>query len=400
MMRVLHLCWSYPSALFPAEGSFFRNMVEPLLDAGVEATVVTPVPYVPRFLGKLIPRLRRAAVLPRSYEFGGVQVLVPRHIRLPHALIRGHLPVMLASTVASAVHQKPDILHAHFAYPYGVAAVRLRRQWCVPLVLTIHGSDAYAAPYQSEAGRRCFIQAVRGADRVLAVSNDLVRRTHELTGRTVQFWPIGIDLDCFRWRPDDKGLLRRQLGLPPDKKLLLFVGSLTKSKGADQIPALMDRLHPDVQAVLVGDGPLRGQVCSSPRCTWVPRMPNSRVADYLSAADVMVLPTENEGTPTVLVEAGAVHLPVVANAVGGIPDLLGDDRGVLAECQNMASLVGAVQATLADPKASALRAERLSAYVARYYDCRRNGRGLKQLYAQVAARTALGEASAPRASVD
>ena len=124
-------------------------------------------------------------------------------------------------------------------------------------------------------------------------------------------------------------------------------------------------------------------------------MPNSRVADYLSAADLMVLPTENEGTPTVLVEAGAVHLPVVANAVGGIPDLLGDDRGVLAEPHNMASLVGAVQATLADSKASALRAERLAAYVARYYDCRKNGRELKQLYVQVAAGTALSEASAP-----
>jgi teichuronic acid biosynthesis glycosyltransferase TuaC len=121
---------------------------------------------------------------------------------------------------------------------------------------------------------------------------------------------------------------------------------------------------------------------------------NSHIADYLSAADLMVLPSETEGTPTVLVEAGAARLPVVATAVGGIPDLLADNRGLLTECGNMDSLVGAVQATLTDSRASTQRADRLYTYVTRNYDCVKNGRKLKQLYAQLAAGVAFGGASA------
>src|ERR1019366_1569001 len=352
LMRVLHLCWSYLSEWFPGEGSFFRNMVEPLRDAALDVTVVTPVPYAPRFLGRLIPPgVRRVAVLPRSYEFNAVPVLVPRYARLPRRLDGDLLPVLMARAVASAVHDKPHILHAHFAYPYGVAALHLSRRWRVPVVLTIHGDDGTILPYRSEGDRRRFVRAVRGADHVLAVSDDLVRRTYDLAGRTVEFWPIGVDLNVFRRRTEDRAVLRRRLGLPTDKKLLLFVSALTEQKGVDQVPALMDRLHPGIRAVLVGDGPLRQEICNNPRCIWVPPIPNSRVAEYLSAADVMVLPTEREGTPTVLVEAGAAHLPIVANAVSGIPDLLADCRGVLAEPHNMDSLVRAIEETLSDPEA-------------------------------------------------
>ncbi len=57
--------------------------------------------------------------------------------------------------------------------------------------------------------------------------------------------------------------------------------------------------------------------------------PHDEVAGYMSAADVLVLPSHREGLPTVLVEAGSLGLPVIASAVGGIPALLGEDRGAI-----------------------------------------------------------------------
>ena len=204
-MRVLHLCWSYPSPQFPEDGSFLRNIAEFSSSAELHAMVATPVPYVPKLLGRLFPRTRRFAQLPRRYEFGGVQVFVPRYPRMPHALIGERLPAMLARVVESAINHKPDILHAHYAYPYGLAALHLRSKWGVPVVVTLHGSDATVLPYQSEADRRRFIEVVRGADQVLAVSEDIVNRTRDLTGRTIQFWPIGVDLDRFRRRDGEKG---------------------------------------------------------------------------------------------------------------------------------------------------------------------------------------------------
>ena len=58
-MRILHLAWSYASDLFPAEGAFFGNMIEPLCSGQVDVTVAAPRPYVPRAFASLHPRLRR-----------------------------------------------------------------------------------------------------------------------------------------------------------------------------------------------------------------------------------------------------------------------------------------------------------------------------------------------------
>jgi len=248
-------------------------------------------------------------------------------------------------------------------------------------------------PYQSERNRRRFVRAVLGADCVLAVSKEIVGCVLELTGRHAQFWPIGVDLDRFSRRTEAKPALRRQLGLPVDKKLLLFVGSLGVIKGVDLIPALLDRLSVNVQLIAVGDGPLRNLLRDNPRCLWMPEVPNSRLVEYMSAADLMVLPSRHEGTPTVLVESGAADLPVVATAVGGIPELLADDRGLLAEPDNVESLAGAVRTGLTDLKAATMRAERLHAYIATHYDCKKNGHALAELYGRVTAEAAAGAGS-------
>ena len=155
----------------------------------------------------------------------------------------------------------------------------------------------------------------------------------------------------------------------------------------------MDRLDPNVHAVVVGDGPVRDQIRGSSRCTWFPPVANARVAEYLNAADLMVLPSETEGTPTVLVEAGAARLPVIATAVGGTTALLADNRGLLVEVRNVDALVAAVRAVFADSRASEKRSEHLYAYVAKFYNCIENGRKVKRLYAQLAAGAALPPAS-------
>jgi len=389
-MRVLHLSWSYPSELFHSEGTFFRNMIEPLRREGVEVTVATPLPYVPKLAGGLLPRLRRPATMPRRYDYNGVRVLTPRYLRLPHSFTKGLLPRTLARAVSSAVDEKPDLVHAHSPYPYGTAALYLQRQWGIPVVLTLHGGDANSVPYRSEGDRRRFVRAVLGVDHVLAVSNELVGCVRDLAGREAQFWPIGVDLERFGKRPEAKLMLRRQLDLPLDQKLLLFVGVLETVKGVDLIPALMERLPAGIQSIVVGDGALRHLVRRHPRCLWIPAVPNSRLVEYMSAADVMLLPSRREGTPTVLVEAGAARLPVVASAAGGISDLLAGGRGLLAESENVESLAQAVQAALADSQASAKRAERLHAYIALHYDCKKNARALAQLYGLLAAGDAGG----------
>jgi teichuronic acid biosynthesis glycosyltransferase TuaC len=382
-MRALHICWSYPSELLPADGSFFRNQVEGLRDAGVEVTVAVPVPYVPRASAKLHRRFFRPALLPRTYEFKGIPVVVPRYARVPDCLPFSLASRMMARAIAKSVTAEFDLIHAHFAYPYGCVGLILARQWRIPMVLSIHGSDGHTDPYRSEEHLRRFRHAVLGADCVLAVSNDLVNRVYSLTGKRARLWPIGVDMSCFR--PfGRRQSARRQLGIPENQQIVLFVGALIPDKGVDKLVAAMESLD-GAQALFVGEGPLCKLVKSSARCTWVPPISNEQVPVYLAAADVMVLPTLAEGMPTVLVEAGAVGVPVVSTAVSSIPDLLADDRGLLVPFGDVPALTAALRYVLNNPESSAQRAERFRQYLVEHYDCKKNAARLAEVYQDLVA---------------
>jgi teichuronic acid biosynthesis glycosyltransferase TuaC len=100
----------------------------------------------------------------------------------------------------------------------------------------------------------------------------------------------------------------------------------------------------------------------------------------MSAADVLVLPSYSEGLPTVLVEAGSLRLPVIASSVGGIPELLGGDRGTMLDEISAGSIAAALRG-FADHRPEAGRAaERLRDLVLDDYDVDRNAARLAECY--------------------
>jgi teichuronic acid biosynthesis glycosyltransferase TuaC len=105
----------------------------------------------------------------------------------------------------------------------------------------------------------------------------------------------------------------------------------------------------------------------------------------MSAADVLVLPSYSEGLPTVLVEAGSLGLPVIASAVGGIPELLGNDRGTTLPDVSRASIAAALTRFLDDRSAAEAAAARLREFVVRDYDVDTNAARLVARYRSIAA---------------
>jgi teichuronic acid biosynthesis glycosyltransferase TuaC len=384
-MRVLHICWSYPSELFPADGSFFRNQVEGLRDAGVDVTVAVPMPYVPRTLANLHHRLYRPALLPRAYEFKGIPVFVPRHARIPNWLPISLAPRTMARAIDKSVASDFDLIHAHFAYPYGWAGLYLARRWRLPLVLSIHGSDGHTDPYRSELNLRRFRGAVLGADCVFAVSDDLVNRVYKLTGKRAKLLPIGVDIS--RFRPiESQQAARHRLGIRENQQIVLFIGALIPDKGVDKLVAAIESLH-EAHAIFVGEGPLRELIKSSARCAWVPPVSNDQIPLYLAAADVLALPTLAEGMPTVLIEAGAVGVPVVSTSVSSIPDLLADNRGLLVPFGDVPALAEAIRHVLTDPDSSSHRANRFRRYLVESYDSKKNAAQLAEVYQDLIAQS-------------
>lgn len=181
--------------------------------------------------------------------------------------------------------------------------------------------------------------------------------------------------------PVDRSRLRARLGIDARAFVVLFVGYLLETKGIRELLAAL-RLPglEDVSAWFVGEGPLKHLVEASPRANLVGAIPNERVRDYLWAADVLALPSYGEGTPTVVVEAGAASLPVVASAVGGTVALLESGRGVLVPPRDVEALAEGLRKVRAEPDSARQRALRLRRFVEQHHDADWNARKLRSTY--------------------
>jgi glycosyltransferase involved in cell wall biosynthesis len=153
-------------------------------------------------------------------------------------------------------------------------------------------------------------------------------------------------------------LLRELFRIQADTQIVLCVGRLSQEKGqADLIEAaavLRSGNKREIQFLIVGDGPderrLKGLARSLRVEDWF--IFTGYVVDlrpYYTIADLVVLPSHTEGSPNVLLEAMAAGLPIVATAVGGVPEIVSNEKeALLVEGKNPAALAQAIERLLSD----------------------------------------------------
>jgi teichuronic acid biosynthesis glycosyltransferase TuaC len=199
--------------------------------------------------------------------------------------------------------------------------------------------------------------ALPQATRIVAVSRALADEVIEMgvARERVAIVMNGVDGDLFK--PRDRAAARAELGLPAGP-LALYVGNLKPEKGVLDLgkawPAVVRHI-PDATLLVVGDGPLRGELeaMTKPlgeRVRLIPRQPLEKVPSYMAAADILVLPSHSEGTPNVVLEALASGRRVVATAVGGVPDLITSPTlGSLVPARDPDALADALMIALRQP---------------------------------------------------
>jgi teichuronic acid biosynthesis glycosyltransferase TuaC len=250
---------------------------------------------------------------------------------------------------------KPDLILNYWLYPDGYAAVQAGKILDIPVVLGAIGSDLCRIP--DRATLHLTRQALRGASAVIAVSNELRDRAIRLGAPPERVETVlnGCDLSIFRF--GDRAVARAELGLESDAEIILYVGRLDAYKGLREMLAAARRLvssHPRLQLVFVGEGLFRKelQLLASEsglldRVRLAGACVSARVARWMTAADIFCLPSYSEGCPNVLVEALACGRPVVATTVGGIPELVTPDFGILVPPRDVPQLAGALEQALA-----------------------------------------------------
>jgi glycosyltransferase involved in cell wall biosynthesis len=235
-----------------------------------------------------------------------------------------------------------DLIDAHYVYPDGFAAVLLGWIFKKPVVVSARGSDINLFK-TFPLIRKLLRYVLRRAARVVAVSKALKEAmvTLGIPEEKISCIPNGVDPEHFY--PVPKEQARRELGLP-NRKTVLSVGNLTDNKGFDLViksfRVLLDRFHgKDIQLAIVGDGPCRSQLEKmilslrlDGRVRMVGAISHDKLRLWYSGADVFCLASSREGWPNVLLESLACGTPVVATAVGGIPEIISSDNvGFLSE---------------------------------------------------------------------
>jgi teichuronic acid biosynthesis glycosyltransferase TuaC len=381
----------YPWAGDLISGVFHRTQAHAVARLGVEVRVVAPRPFSPPPLPWLGGRWARYAAMPRTQVDDGVRIDRPPYLAVPGEPAWA-LPSRAVAGAALRVLRHdppPDVLHGHFVVPTSMATRRVARTLHRPFVVTVHGYDATSWPAAHPDSLGEYRATLRGAAAVIAVSRAIADRVAALAGVDAVTLPLGVDHAALRGAALPKAEARAALGLPDDRLVVLFAARNVSHKGLAEFTEALLGLGRPFLGVVIGDGSMAGHRADEGRRDDRIRHhgPQDRdgVVRYLCAADVLVLPSYQEGLPTILVEAGSLGLPVVATAVDGTPELLADDAGLLIPPRDPAAIAAALEAVAADLPAAAARASRLRARVETDYDATVNARRLVALYRDVAA---------------
>jgi len=272
-----------------------------------------------------------------------------------------HQPYTLAlatkmADVAAA--ENLDLLHVHYAIPHSISAIlareSLRPERTLPVITTLHGTDITLV-----GADRSYLPITRygiaQSDGVTAVSHHLKQATVEAFGfDRITVIPNFICSSDYSRRPSHE--LRRELS-PGGEPLLVHVSNFRPVKRPVDCVEILARVRErgvKARLVMVGDGSERAQAEHRARCLNVERYcvfvgKQPRIADYLSASDVLLLPSEQESFGLAALEALACEVPVIASRVGGVPEVVDDGvTGYLSEVGDVEKMSADAARLLAD----------------------------------------------------
>ncbi len=289
----------------------------------------------------------------------------------------------LAVDVLRTAHSfRPDVVYAHFLVPAGLLAALAGR---APLVVTAHGQDVENAR-RNRAVRSATKLTVRRAHAVVAVSSWLRDRLVEVVPEALAKCSVidcGVDLDEFA--PRDAAAARAVVGWSPEGTGFLCVGSLSERKNVLRLARAFE-LRGEGELAFVGDGPLRGALEGRGKIHLVGTVDHGQVAAWMAAADVVCQPSLAEPFGLATLEGLASGRSVVATSIGGPPEFVPEDAGILIDPTDDDSVRAGLDAAAQLP-----RPNLAARSAAEAHDVRRQAERVEELLARAAASRRLGE---------
>ncbi|MEX2103951.1 MAG: N-acetyl-alpha-D-glucosaminyl L-malate synthase BshA, partial [Bacilli bacterium] len=236
----------------------------------------------------------------------------------------------LASKQAQvAKMQELDILHVHYAVPHAICAYLAKRMVGdhLKIVTTLHGTDISVLA-QDESLRDLIRLAINESDAVTAVSSDLIRETRTALGIVKPIDLVYNFVDKRVFYPRGCDILRSEYA-EPHEKILMHISNFRPVKRVGDVIDIFAKVNEKIPSrlLLVGEGTDLPKICNKVRELGIQSKvvflgKQDEVAQIISLADIMLLPSEKESFGLAALEAMACGVPTVASNAGGIPELV------------------------------------------------------------------------------
>lgn len=338
----------FPNSQEPNRGIYTQHILL-ALQAYYRVSVIAPVAWRPGFL-KALP--------PAQEVWQGANVYHPRYFVMPK-ILRGSYALTFAWSIRVLIKrlirdEQVELINVHWAYPDGAGTCLATRNLHVPVVMHTLGCDLNEfALYWT---RRLWIRyALQQADHIVHVSTPLRELGLRLHNAPHKQSVVLNGIDQQQFQPRDKAHMRTKLALRT-RPYVLFVGNFNIEKGLIYLIeawATIAKRHPQARLLVAGSGPEAYSIQQridrlhlSSSIMLLGRLAHTEVNDYLNAADLLCLPSLREGCPNIVLEAAASGLPVVASAVGAVPQIIGKDRGMLVPPADSSALAMALDQAL------------------------------------------------------
>lgn len=325
-MKVLVVSHLWPRSNWQHLGVFVAEQVAPLAKR-CKVSVIVPVDQ----------RIRREELAPRQFlsGFSGYRQRVhPEIVPIANvgittvafraAGLRDPFASVTARRLQRALQSVPleefDLVHAHTLFPDGLACALWLKNESIPLVVTAHGSDVHSI---GMGVRRTLGTLFQRANALVSVSQFLKDRLLEFGAAVerIHVIPNGFPSALFAAVDDARRNPVR----------IAYLGRLDKIKRVDLLIRSMAHCRREIVLDIAGDGACRknyealvNTLGLKDRVRFLGMLPRSEVPQFLAGAALMCLVSQKEGWPTVILEALACGTPVLATAVGGIPEALED----------------------------------------------------------------------------
>ncbi|MBA7576799.1 putative teichuronic acid biosynthesis glycosyltransferase TuaC [subsurface metagenome] len=344
-MKVLIISHMYPSASNQVSGIFVAEQVKKLARQGCEVKIISPIAWTPFPVKYLSKKWESYSQIPLEEEREGIKVYYPRQITFPSARLFEHSGSFMYYGIKKLVQTiyesfKFDLVNAYTILPDGFSALLLKKKIDVPIVITILGDDLLVYPYRNK-------WIFMNTRRTLAKATKIIAVSKHLKDRAVDEFGISEEkITVIYTGHDEKNFnLDERKQQEPSIKNILFLGNIIESKGVfDLLKAISIIRNSDEKLFKRLSWRFVGKISDKEKLTnflnvyklrnnveVVGEVPRDEVAKYMKRADFFILPSWSEGMPVTLLEATACGLPVIATNVGGIPEVVNENTGVLVE---------------------------------------------------------------------